>query len=874
MFLSRWGHHPGARPRASRVVHWSVLGWVGLVAPSAFAGDRSAHLASAPPALAVAQAPTAPPVAPSPAAAPPVTGAANTELSPPELLTFVDAEYPAAARSARREADVTLRLSIDAEGRVVDAEVVEPGGEGFDEAARQAALRFVFRPARRGESAIPSRILYSYEFRLPAEPPPPPVAPAPLPAAPPPEAAPQPAPPGTLDVTAQGLSRAQKRRESAESVKVIETERARRSSADLGEVLARTEGVGVRRQGGLGSDTRFALNGLTDDQVRFFLDGIPLELSGFPQGIANVPVNAVERVEVYSGVVPVRFGADALGGAVNLVTPEDPRGTHAAASYEMGSYGTHRLSLGAQHYDDPTGLFVRGSGYLDHALNNYRIDVEVPDARGRLSPARVSRFHDAYTAAGGSLELGFVQRPWARRLILRGFVSGYDKEYQHNVVMTVPYGEVSYAEKVAGATLRYEQPLGSGVVLDALAGYSYSRGRFLDVAQCVYDWFGRCVRPRTVPGETGTRPHDQLYWDHSAFARTQLAWRVASGHALRLALAPSYITRSADERRQLDPTARDPLAAERKLLTMVNGVEYELDALEERLENIAFAKYYLQQLWSEEPRLGNILLRRDRTTQRAGIGDGLRFRWTPWLYSKLSYEWATRLPRPDEVFGDNVFIIANLELEPETSHNVNLTTSLALPATDAGTWRATASGFLRDADKLIVLLGNDRVQSYQNVYSARSTGIEAALGWSSRGELLSLDANLTYQAFRNTSSEGTFRDFEGDRIPNRPYLFANATARLQLEDVLTPRDELSLTWNGRYVDGFFRGWESVGLRQFKQTVPSQLIHSLGLGYLVSAGGLKVTSSFEVQNLTNEPAFDFFGVQRPGRAFYTKSTLEL
>jgi len=29
----------------------------------------------------------------------------------------------------------------------------------------------------------------------------------------------------------------------------------------------------------------------------------------------------------------------------------------------------------------------------------------------------------------------------------------------------------------------------------------------------------------------------------------------------------------------------------------------------------------------------------------------LRFRWTPWLYTKVSYEYATRLPRPDEVFG-------------------------------------------------------------------------------------------------------------------------------------------------------------------------------------------------------------------------------
>src|SRR5690606_37858781 len=95
---------------------------------------------------------------------------------------------------------------------------------------------------------------------------------------------------------------------SAQAVTVVETERAQAQSADLGEVMARSQGVGVRRGGGLGSAARFSLNGLTDDQVRFFLDGLPLELAGFPLGISTVPVDLVQRVEVHHGVVPVRFG--------------------------------------------------------------------------------------------------------------------------------------------------------------------------------------------------------------------------------------------------------------------------------------------------------------------------------------------------------------------------------------------------------------------------------------------------------------------------------------------------------------------------------------------------------------------------------------
>ena len=44
----------------------------------------------------------------------------------------------------------------------------------------------------------------------------------------------------------------------------------------------------------------------------------------------------------------------------------------------------------------------------------------------------------------------------------------------------------------------------------------------------------------------------------------------------------------------------------------------------------------------------------------------------------------------------------------------------------AGDFRAELNGFFRQAENLIVLLGNDMVFSYQNVYTARSQGLEAA----------------------------------------------------------------------------------------------------------------------------------------------------
>jgi hypothetical protein len=676
---------------------------------------------------------------------------------------------------------------------------------------------------------------------------------------------------GSETIVVRGLTAASQRRQSADAVTVVETERAKRETADLGDVLARTQGVGLRRDGGLGSNAQVSLAGLTGDQIRFFLDGLPLELVGYRFGIANIPVNLVDRIEIYNGVVPIRFGADALGGGINLVTDRAASGSHGGASYEMGSFGTDRLTLSGRHRDEPSGMFTRVDGFFDHARNDYLVDVEIPDAQGRLSPARVNRFHGAYVAGGGAVELGMVDRPWAARLALRGFASGFDKQYQSNQTMNRVYGDVSYGERSGGASARYEQPLGHGVSLDATAGYSFTRGRYRDSSTCVYDWLGHCILQGPA-GEVDDQPHDQVSWEHAAFARLYAGWTVRPGHALRLSVAPTYATRSGREHLGTAGAGLDSLSARRELTTIVNGLEYQVDLLGDRLENIAFVKHYYQHQASEE--LGSQgFVPRDRSTQRGGIGDGLRYRVFDWLYAKASYEWATRLPRPSEVFGDNAFIAANLVLEPESSHNLNLGITVDGAHTAVGVFSATATGFVRKADHLISLFGNDENQSYQNVFGARSIGVEGAALWTSPGDHLTIDGNATYQEFRNDSSSGPFGSFNGDRIPNHPYLFASGSARFKLHEVVLPRDEVVLTLGSRYVHSFFRSWESVGMRDTKQVIPSQLVHSLGVSYVVRGDRFGSSTTLEVSNLSDERVFDFYGVQRPGRAFHIKTAID-
>jgi TonB family protein len=105
----------------------------------------------------------------------------------PKLITKVKPGYPPAALAAGLSAAVTMQLDLDAEGNVTAVAVTRPAGQGFDEAAREAALQLVFEPAEIDGKPAAIRIEYVIRF-VPAvdvpRPPPPPVA-APPPPPPP-----------------------------------------------------------------------------------------------------------------------------------------------------------------------------------------------------------------------------------------------------------------------------------------------------------------------------------------------------------------------------------------------------------------------------------------------------------------------------------------------------------------------------------------------------------------------------------------------------------------------------------------------------------------------------------------------------------------
>ncbi len=86
-------------------------------------------------------------------------------LNQDELLRLTRRYYPKAELLAGREGRVVAEVSINREGGVSRAVIVQSGGDLFDEAAQKVIPLARFTPARQGERAVAVKINWPIIFR-------------------------------------------------------------------------------------------------------------------------------------------------------------------------------------------------------------------------------------------------------------------------------------------------------------------------------------------------------------------------------------------------------------------------------------------------------------------------------------------------------------------------------------------------------------------------------------------------------------------------------------------------------------------------------------------------------------------------------------
>jgi vitamin B12 transporter len=133
------------------------------------------------------------------------------------------------------------------------------------------------------------------------------------------------------------------------------------------DLLARTPGVAISRNGGLGTVSALRIRGAEADQTVLLIDGVKLNDPAAPGGgfnFGNLLTDEDSRIEVLRGPQSTLWGSQAIGGVVNIVTPIPTGPTSAALTLEGGARGTGLLRARLQGADDRLAWRVAGS-YVD-----------------------------------------------------------------------------------------------------------------------------------------------------------------------------------------------------------------------------------------------------------------------------------------------------------------------------------------------------------------------------------------------------------------------------------------------------------------------------------------------------------------------------
>ncbi|MBE9584275.1 TonB-dependent receptor [Mucilaginibacter sp. JRF] len=678
------------------------------------------------------------------------------------------------------------------------------------------------------------------------------------------------------EVNVQGKTTSQNIREQGFQVNVIDLKAQYNTTSDLNQVLNRTTGVRIREEGGLGSYFNFSLNGFTGNQVKFFLDGIPMDNFGSSLTLNNLPVNIAERIEVYKGVVPVSLGTDALGGAVNVVTRSNAN--YLDASYSIGSFNTHRAAVSGAYTNPNTHFTVKANAFYNYSDNDYKVNVAPIDLFSRQTlPARdVRRFHDNYESAGGQIEAGFTGTKFADKLLIGMLASGNDRDIQTGVVMEQVYGARTARSHSFIPTLKYKKTnlFIPGLDVSMYGAYNMSTNRFIDTSSLVYNWLGQSKIDSAGRGEQSLSQRKNK--DNEGLVTTNLSYRLNEHHSFSYNYILTDFKRKASDVE--DPTNPTFLLPQR-LRKQNMGLSWKTDY--GNFTATAFGKLYLFHAESFENVSQNNTPDYQTTSLNSthyGYGLATAYFILPQLQAKASYEKAYRLPEATEILGDGLYVAANPNLKPESSHNFNLGAVYTLQPSNNHRFDFEGNFIMRNArDYIRPFQGQVQPVARQNTnvgkVATKGAELEIRYAWK---KLIFASVNATYQDIvdsteflSSTNLTGTIvtRNLNyGYRLQNIPYLFCNLNLGTRIPDVGARNNQLGINYSLNMVEKYYLTPSQLGNNN-QDVIPRQIAHNISADYAMQNG--KYTITLECRNLTDNMLFDNFRLQKPGRSVFLK-----
>ncbi|MDM7996613.1 MAG: TonB-dependent receptor [Acidobacteriota bacterium] len=611
----------------------------------------------------------------------------------------------------------------------------------------------------------------------------------------------------------------------AASLSVITAEELQSQSfpnQDLGDALRDVPGITLRRAYAP-FPSYINIRGATESGTVVLVNGLPTNW----EITQAIPIDAIERVEILRGPASALYGANAVGGAVNIITKKGKQGFSATAAGGYGSFDTKHGSFSLNGGSDRFTLSMAGSLDKSHGTNI---------VKNKVSPGITMIDDDPYEKQSAFISAAY-------QLPNKGSVSVLYNFFHDEYTRGRPNVGGDWYRHFAA--LSWQQPISDKLDFKASVGY-----RFDDLVH-LYD-----------NGGTNYALKQRRFMDYSEIPlELQLTAKAGMGHELT---GGFFVNRQ-----ETDQDYKTPSDA------MIGNVHY----------NVRTTALFIQDVWAATENLSLTAgLRFDRWRNydntfynfvKKNPGSRTDSSWSPKLGVKYIFGDRTNLwasyakgflpPTPEQLFDDRTSggnpRIPNPDLKPENTHSWETGISRFF----GKSLEAKATGFYAiTKDKILSWFDSGNIWTNKNIGETRSYGIETDLvfriddNWAIKG-------NYTWNNTK-VHENPVDRTLEGKDLPfaphhkanlgvlyTRPYNFTLGATFRYLDDQETNDRNTRYTASGE--EQFMRSSHVVDISASKYFRTSQ-------NYLK---GFELV--FNIDNLFNEEYRTFYIYEDPGRVFY-------
>ncbi|MGB2990629.1 MAG: TonB-dependent receptor, partial [Candidatus Zixiibacteriota bacterium] len=280
------------------------------------------------------------------------------------------------------------------------------------------------------------------------------------------------------------------------SVETLDKQQIRRMQArTLAEVIENVSGVFVQGSGGAGGSGQVSIRGSSPEHVLVLVDGHKINPSG--SGVADlntIPLEMVERVEILKGGQSARWGADALGGVINVVTrpskKREPLGFNLESHRGKWKSETYSSSFSNTFFEKLKAKFAGSHQYSENDFEIWVYDDprkrEILNSQGQNGDSTTAR-KNAYRKASNFFVSGNYPLGSRTELDFSGQWYGSKHGLPGSYGQMLQYQRAWAEDERRFSSMKLAHAFSSGFSLDNTLSWSRFSQRFQNDTMTVFD---------------------------------------------------------------------------------------------------------------------------------------------------------------------------------------------------------------------------------------------------------------------------------------------------------------------------------------------------------------------------------------------------